>query len=189
MSRKEQSGPERAPPKRGGNGSVHAAPPTQDVAGSAGLRDRLLQEIAETVGEEELAIWAKQAGHAFEEPTDGRRPSRGGGLSGPGGRRLRGPNDPSHPCSGASSPSPRLTRPISLRRPSRFSSCRWYGRLFLFRKTSFISSATRRTEVVCQPRAAAISDASTPRFARVANRIFSATLHCFGRNKRFMRLS
>ena len=60
IPRKEQPGPERAPPQRGGNGSVHA-PPTRDVAGSAGLRDRLVREIAETVGEEALAVWAKRA--------------------------------------------------------------------------------------------------------------------------------
>ena len=57
---KEQPAPGRAPPQKGGNGSVHA-PPTRDVAGSAGLRDRLLQEIAGTVGEEALAVWAKRA--------------------------------------------------------------------------------------------------------------------------------
>jgi hypothetical protein len=60
IPREEQTGPERAPPKRGGNGSVHA-PPLQDVAGSAELRDRLLHEIAGTGGEEALAVWAKQA--------------------------------------------------------------------------------------------------------------------------------
>ena len=57
---KEQPSPGRAPPRKGGNGSVHA-PPTRDVAGSAALRDRLLQGIAETLGEEALAVWAKQA--------------------------------------------------------------------------------------------------------------------------------
>ena len=60
IPRKEQSAPGRVPPQRGGNGSVHA-PPTQDVAGSAGLRDRLLKEIAGTAGEEALAVWAKRA--------------------------------------------------------------------------------------------------------------------------------
>ena len=69
IPRKEQS-PERAPPKRGGNGSVHA-PPTQDVTGSAGLRDRLLREIAETVGEEALAVWAKRAMPAKNQLTEG----------------------------------------------------------------------------------------------------------------------
>jgi hypothetical protein len=57
---KEQPSPGRAPPQKGSNGSVHA-PPTRDVAGSASLRDRLLQEIAERMGEEALAVWARRA--------------------------------------------------------------------------------------------------------------------------------
>jgi hypothetical protein len=70
IPRKEQTGPERAPPKRGGNGSVHA-PPLQDVAGSAELRDRLLHEIAGTGGEEALAVWAKQALPLKNQLTEG----------------------------------------------------------------------------------------------------------------------
>ena len=69
IPRKEQTGPEPATPKRG-NGSVHA-PPTQDVAGSAGLRDRLLQEIAGTAGEEALAVWAKRAMPLKNQLTEG----------------------------------------------------------------------------------------------------------------------
>ena len=67
---KEQPAPGRAPPRKGGNGSVHA-PPTRDVAGSAGLRDRLLQEIAGTVGEEALAVWAKRAMPLKNQLTEG----------------------------------------------------------------------------------------------------------------------
>ncbi len=67
---KEQSSPERAPPQKGGNGSAHA-PPIRDVAGSADLRDRLLQEIAETTGEEALAVWAKRAMPLKNQLTEG----------------------------------------------------------------------------------------------------------------------
>ena len=70
VPRKEQSGPERSPPQRRSNGSVHA-PPTRDAAGSAALRDRLLQEIAGTSGEEALAIWAKRAMPFKNQLTDG----------------------------------------------------------------------------------------------------------------------
>jgi hypothetical protein len=52
------------------NGSVHA-PPTRDVRGSAALRDRLMQEIAETVDKEALAIWAKQAMPLKNQLTEG----------------------------------------------------------------------------------------------------------------------
>jgi len=70
IPRKEQPGPERAPPQKGGNGSVHA-PPTRDVGGSAALRDRLMQEIAKTAGEEALAVWAKHAMPLKNQLTEG----------------------------------------------------------------------------------------------------------------------
>jgi hypothetical protein len=67
---KEQPDPGRAPPQKGSNGSVHA-PPTRDVAGSASLRDRLLQEIAEIRAEEALAVWAKRAMPLKNQLTEG----------------------------------------------------------------------------------------------------------------------
>ena len=70
IPRKELSGPDGTPPQKGSNGSVHA-PPTRDGEGSAILRDRLLQEIAETVGEEALAVWAKRAMPLKNELTEG----------------------------------------------------------------------------------------------------------------------
>ena len=95
---KEQPSPGRAPPQKGSNGSVHA-PPTRDVAGSAALRDRLLQEIAGTVGEEALAVWAKRAMPLKNQLSRRRCPSRGGGLSGQGERQLRRSNGRSRPGS------------------------------------------------------------------------------------------
>jgi hypothetical protein len=59
LPRKEQPAPERTPLQKG-NGRVHA-PPTLEGDSSAEVRDRLLQEITETAGEEALAVWAKQA--------------------------------------------------------------------------------------------------------------------------------
>jgi hypothetical protein len=70
IPRKEKTVPVRAPPQKGSNGSVHA-PPTRDVASSADLRDRLLQEIAATLGEEALAVWAKRAMPLKNQLTEG----------------------------------------------------------------------------------------------------------------------
>ena len=67
IPRKEQSSPERAPPRRGGNGSAHA-PPIRDVAGSAGLRDRLLAGDRGDRGRGGVGGLG-QAGHASEEPS------------------------------------------------------------------------------------------------------------------------
>jgi hypothetical protein len=60
IPRKEFSGVPPAPRRRGSSGSIHA-PPAPDRKGSAGLRDQLLGKIAETEGEEALAVWAKRA--------------------------------------------------------------------------------------------------------------------------------
>src|SRR5581483_6592620 len=60
IPRKQQSSSDRAPPRRVGNGTAHA-PPLRDAKASADLRDRLLKEVAETGGEEALAVWAKRA--------------------------------------------------------------------------------------------------------------------------------
>jgi hypothetical protein len=60
IPRKEPGSPDRAPPRRGGNGTAHG-PPLRDGRGSGDLRDRLLKEVAETRGEEALAVWAKRA--------------------------------------------------------------------------------------------------------------------------------
>jgi hypothetical protein len=70
IPRKEPSGPERASPKRGSNGKVHAPPPL-DGERSAEVRDCLLQEIAETTGEEALAVWAKRAMPLKNQLTEG----------------------------------------------------------------------------------------------------------------------
>ena len=60
IPRKEQPPAEPGPPTRSGNGKAHASP-APDTRRSASLRDRLLAEIAETSGEEALALWAKRA--------------------------------------------------------------------------------------------------------------------------------
>jgi hypothetical protein len=57
---KSQPGPERTPPQKGSNGSVHA-PPILDGKRSTSLLERLLKEIGEIEGEEALAVWAKRA--------------------------------------------------------------------------------------------------------------------------------
>ena len=65
--------------------------------------------------------------------------------------------------------------------PSAVSRLSWRPlQVFRFRNTSFISRAIRLTEEMRRPRAADISDASAPRFANLANRCLSASVHSFG---------
>jgi hypothetical protein len=60
------------------------------------------------------------------------------------------------------------------------------SRTFRLRNTNFISRAIFLTDPMCRPRADDISDASAPRFASLANRCFSSSVHSFGRTVRFM---
>jgi hypothetical protein len=60
IPRQEPSSADRTPPRRAGNGTAYA-PPIRDGNSSADLRDRLLTQVAETRGEEALAVWAKRA--------------------------------------------------------------------------------------------------------------------------------
>src|ERR1043165_4699310 len=60
IPQKENSSPEKVPPRRGGNGSTHV-PAIRNGKASAILRDQLLKEVAGTASEEALAVWAKQA--------------------------------------------------------------------------------------------------------------------------------
>jgi hypothetical protein len=60
IPQKENSSPERVPLCSDSNAGVHA-PAINNGKTSAILRDRLLKEMAETAGEEALAVWAKRA--------------------------------------------------------------------------------------------------------------------------------